>query len=178
LSPAITNTEPRHYFRVAETPSPYSPSWDKAPVLRTLRFTNDPAASPSANGLRLKNTLQSLVPGDYLAIESGTFSFDSYTTFDPQGTETAPIWIAAAPGARVVITRPDASQNNDNLVLAAAGSAFASQPHQGNPTQLTVVHNTFVNAGTAARLSSVAPPDGAKEDTPCARSIARPVPKP
>ena len=42
----------------------------------------------------------------------------------------------------------------NNLVISAAGSAFASQVHQGNPTNLQVVHNTFVNSATAARLSS------------------------
>lgn len=42
----------------------------------------------------------------------------------------------------------------NNLVIGASGSAFASQVHQGNPTNLQVVHNTFVNSGTAARLSS------------------------
>jgi hypothetical protein len=42
----------------------------------------------------------------------------------------------------------------NNLVISAAGNAFASQPHQGNPTNIQVVHNTFVNSGVAARLSS------------------------
>ncbi|MCA8915825.1 MAG: right-handed parallel beta-helix repeat-containing protein [Planctomycetes bacterium] len=43
----------------------------------------------------------------------------------------------------------------NNLCINGAGSAFASQVHQGNPTNLQVVHNTFVNgAGRAAKLSS------------------------
>jgi hypothetical protein len=42
----------------------------------------------------------------------------------------------------------------NNLAIAGAGSAFASQPHQGDPTGITVIHNTFINTGTAARLSS------------------------
>ncbi|HAV63801.1 MAG TPA: hypothetical protein DCY13_15730 [Verrucomicrobiales bacterium] len=42
----------------------------------------------------------------------------------------------------------------NNLVIGAGGSAFASQPHQGSPTRLTVVHNTFINTGMAVRLSS------------------------
>ena len=42
----------------------------------------------------------------------------------------------------------------NNLCINGAGSAFASQPHQGNPVNLQVVHNTFVNSGRAAKLSS------------------------
>jgi len=43
----------------------------------------------------------------------------------------------------------------NNLCINGAGSAFASQVHQGNPTNLQVVHNTFVNgSGRAAKLSS------------------------
>ena len=42
----------------------------------------------------------------------------------------------------------------NNLCINGAGSAFASQVHQGNPINLTVVHNTFVNGGGAARLSA------------------------
>ncbi|MEZ5992545.1 MAG: right-handed parallel beta-helix repeat-containing protein [Planctomycetota bacterium] len=42
----------------------------------------------------------------------------------------------------------------NNLCINGAGSAFASQPHQGNPVNLQVIHNTFVNSGRAAKLSS------------------------
>jgi hypothetical protein len=42
----------------------------------------------------------------------------------------------------------------NNLVISAIGSAFASQNHEANPTNIQVVHNTFVNSATAARLST------------------------
>lgn len=42
----------------------------------------------------------------------------------------------------------------NNLVINAVGSAFASQVHQGNPTNLQVVHNTFINSGRAVNLSA------------------------
>lgn len=42
----------------------------------------------------------------------------------------------------------------NNLVINATGSAFASQVHQGNPTNLQVVHNTFINTGRAVNLSA------------------------
>lgn len=105
----------QQFFQVAETGSPYNPAWDAAPVQRTIRFTNNPATTTSQNGLRLKNAIQALVPGDSLEIAAGTYSFDSYTALDPQGTAEAPIWIRAVPGATVVITRPDANQNIVNI---------------------------------------------------------------
>lgn len=42
----------------------------------------------------------------------------------------------------------------NNLAIGGGGSAFASQPHQGNPVNIQVLHNTFINTGIAARLSS------------------------
>ena len=42
----------------------------------------------------------------------------------------------------------------NNLVMAGAARAFASQPHQGAPTEMRVVHNTFINTGTAVQLSA------------------------
>jgi hypothetical protein len=85
------------------------------PALRTIRFTNNPAATTSQNGARLTTALLALVPGDRLEIGGGTYSFVPYTTLDLQGTVTAPIWITPAPGATVVITRPDANQNIINV---------------------------------------------------------------
>ena len=41
----------------------------------------------------------------------------------------------------------------NNLAMNGAGAAFASQNHQGAPTNLQVVHNTFINAGRAAGLN-------------------------
>jgi hypothetical protein len=41
----------------------------------------------------------------------------------------------------------------NNLAINGAGAAFASQNHQGAPTNLQVVHNTFINSGRAAGLS-------------------------
>jgi len=42
----------------------------------------------------------------------------------------------------------------NNLAMNGAGSAFASQNHQGAPTNLQVVHNTFINTGDAANLNA------------------------
>ncbi len=42
----------------------------------------------------------------------------------------------------------------NNLVVNAAFDAFHSRDHQGQSTNLTVVHNTFVNRGRGANLSN------------------------
>jgi hypothetical protein len=302
--------------------SAYDPSWAGVMPTRVRSIRHEDQSSAEVNGAALKGALQALQPGDRLEIGGGTYSIDSFTALDLQGTAEAPIWITAAAGEKVVITRPNAAQNiinvgvnsptryvcfrglefaggshgirlydcaqlwidrcrvrdtgdvgisanarntsrlhitrnevwntggtgegmylganqgavtmsesvialnhvhdtqngvsqgdgievkqgswgnwivenhvhdcnypcllvygtagrpanivernlcyrsNDNtmqiqgeclvrnnLVIAGAGSAFASQPHQGDPTRLTVVHNTFVNTGTTARLS-------------------------
>lgn len=41
-----------------------------------------------------------------------------------------------------------------NNLIMAGGTAFASQDHQGESVNLAVVHNTIVNTGRAANLSS------------------------
>lgn len=42
----------------------------------------------------------------------------------------------------------------NNLCIGGGGSAFASQTHEANPTNIQVMHNTFINTGIAARLST------------------------
>ena len=44
----------------------------------------------------------------------------------------------------------------NNLAMNGAGSAFSSQVHQGNPTNLQVLHNTFINSGRAASINTAA----------------------
>ena len=42
----------------------------------------------------------------------------------------------------------------NNLVMNGAVAALGSQTHQGSPTNLQVIHNTFINSGRAVSLSS------------------------
>ena len=47
----------------------------------------------------------------------------------------------------------------NNLILGAAQDGIRAQPHQGGvPSNLRIVHNTVINAGTAIRLDQVAGP--------------------
>ena len=50
-----------------------------------------------------------------MEIGNGTWSVNSFWNVVIQGRADAPIWIAAAPGAAPVITRPDANQNVMNV---------------------------------------------------------------
>lgn len=110
---------PSRYFRVLESRSPYDPAWETAPPLRTIQFNYNSGRSATQNGADLKSALQALIAGDRLEIGSGAYSINSLTALDLQGTAAAPIRIAAAPGATVVITRPDANQNIINVGVNA-----------------------------------------------------------
>ena len=55
-------------------------------------------------------------------------------------------------GDNVLQIQGNASSGN-NLAINGAGAAFASQVHR-RPDQPPVVHNTFINSGRAASLSS------------------------
>ena len=99
------------FIRLREGTSPYDPVWESVAPLRTLFFSYDSTRTSEQNGARLKAALVALIPGDRLEITTGTYSINSYTTLNLTGTSVAPIWVTAAPGAQVVITRPDANQN-------------------------------------------------------------------
>ena len=59
--------------------------------------------------------VSTLLPGQRLEIDAGTYVINDLFSIDRQGTAAAPIWIAARPGAVVTITRGDARQNVVNL---------------------------------------------------------------
>lgn len=140
LTAAVAATATAEFFQVKENPSPFDPAWAARPPVRTLSFNYNSALSTDVNGANLKAAIQALVPGDRLEIGSGTYSINSFTTFNLQGSSNAPIWIATAPGASVIITRPDANQNLINL-----GS--------GAPTRyLSIVGMEFVGGSQGIRL--------------------------
>lgn len=115
----IAAADVRGFFQIKENPSPYDPAWSAIAPIRTIPFTYDEAKTAEQNGASLKSAIQALVPGDRLEIGGGTYSIDSYTTFNLQGTDVAPIWIVAAPDQVVTITRPDANQNIINVGAGA-----------------------------------------------------------
>ncbi|HAV64883.1 MAG TPA: hypothetical protein DCY13_21250, partial [Verrucomicrobiales bacterium] len=103
------------FLRLRENKSPYDPAWETVVPLRTIRVNHDGAKTAEQNGASLKAAMLALVAGDRLEVGAGTYSINSFTTINLQGTAAAPIWIVAAEGARVVITRPDADQNLLNV---------------------------------------------------------------
>lgn len=93
----------------------HAPQWSVIPPTQVLSLAWDENQSDTANGAALKSAALALQPGQRLELASGTWSVDSFFSLDLAGTVQAPIWIAAAPGATPVITRPNASQNALNI---------------------------------------------------------------
>lgn len=119
LNLSIGTAAPSGFYRVRETPSPYDPPWSTVMPLRTILFSYNAGLTSAQNGANLTTAIQALLPGDQLVVGAGTYNFASYTSIALQGTSTAPIWIVAAPDAKVVITRPDANQNIINVGASA-----------------------------------------------------------
>lgn len=63
----------------------------------------------------LVRAVAALQPGDELVLAAGTYSIGRMWDIGVSGTADAPIWIVAAEGAKVVLTRPDAKQNVLNI---------------------------------------------------------------
>ncbi len=86
----------------------YEPNWSHISPKRVIQHTH-------ASGTSLVNAVGSLEPGDRLEIASGTYSVERMWDLLVSGTADAPIWIVAAKGAQVIITRPDDRQNVLNV---------------------------------------------------------------
>jgi hypothetical protein len=86
----------------------YEPTWSTIPPKRVIKHS-DP------NGAELVKAVEALQPGDKLELAAGTYSVERMWDIGVSGTAEAPIWIIAAEGAQVVITRPDDKQNVLNV---------------------------------------------------------------
>lgn len=93
-----------------------SPSWHGGQVRRKIRHAYDDRQNEQTNGLRLKQAIEKLRPGDMLLIAPGRYSMGPKLVVDLQGTPEAPIWIIGAGNEQpTIITRPDARQNVMNV---------------------------------------------------------------
>lgn len=88
--------------------SPYDPSWSGIAPKRIVPFTE-------GDGEALVKAVATLAPGDRLEISAGTYRVDRLWDIRASGTAEAPVWIVAAEGAQVVITRSDDRQNVVNV---------------------------------------------------------------
>lgn len=95
--------------------SAYDPGWAAVIPKRVIQHAE-------SNGTALVKAVEALEPGDRLEIAAGTYSIPQMWDVRVSGTAEAPIWIVAAEGARVVITRPDEKQNIINIGQAGAVS--------------------------------------------------------
>jgi hypothetical protein len=86
----------------------YEPTWSTIPPKRVIQHSN-------TNGAALEKAVEALQPGDKLELAAGTYSVERMWDLLASGTADSPIWIVAAEGAQVVITRPDDKQNVLNV---------------------------------------------------------------
>ncbi len=120
-----------------QTGDDYYPAWADTAPTSTILLDYDGGLSSEANGAILADTVAALQPGDKLEIGAGTWSVNRWWNIVLQGSATAPIWIEAAPGAQVIITRPNASQNVMNL-----GSGG------GNTTEYVCIRGLEITGGS------------------------------
>jgi hypothetical protein len=86
----------------------YEPTWSSIPPKRVIQHSD-------SNGAALVKAVEALKPGDKLELAAGTYSVERMWDILASGTADAPIWIVAAKGAQVIITRGDAKQNVINI---------------------------------------------------------------
>ncbi|MGV3755515.1 MAG: right-handed parallel beta-helix repeat-containing protein [Verrucomicrobiota bacterium] len=106
----------------------YSPDWSGITPQRIINHT-------TVDGEALVKAVAALQPGDQLVLASGTYSVNRLWDIRVSGTATAPIWIVAAPGAKVIFTRPDAKQNVVNI-------------GQGGPVQYLCLRGVEITGGS------------------------------
>lgn len=120
----------------AAVASAYFPAWGNAVPDEVIVLEHDGTRTDNQNGAALKAAIEGLTAGQRLEIESGTYSINSLTSFNLQGTSEAPIWVAAREGHTPVITRPNAGQNAMNV-----GSS--------GPTRFLVLEGLEITGGSA-----------------------------
>jgi hypothetical protein len=86
----------------------YEPTWASITSRRIIQHSD-------TNGAALVKAVEALKPGDKLELAAGTYSVEHMWDLLASGTADAPIWIVAAKGAQVIITRGDAKQNVINI---------------------------------------------------------------
>ncbi|MCX6851389.1 MAG: right-handed parallel beta-helix repeat-containing protein [Verrucomicrobia bacterium] len=86
----------------------YEPTWSTIPPKRVIQHSD-------TNGAALVKAVEVLKPGDKLELAAGTYSVEHMWDIGVSGTADSPIWIVAAKGAQVIITRGDAKQNVINI---------------------------------------------------------------
>lgn len=86
----------------------YQPEWSAIAPKRVIPHAG-------GDGAALVKAVEALQPGDKLEIAAGTYSVERMWDVRVSGRREAPIWITAAEGAAVIITRPDAKQNLINI---------------------------------------------------------------
>jgi hypothetical protein len=93
--------------------SRYAPAWSNIAPQRVIKLSGP-------DGDSLVKAVAALQPGDQLVIAAGTYRIERMWDIRVSGTAEAPIWIVAAEGAAVVLTRSDDRQNVVNIGQSGA----------------------------------------------------------
>ncbi len=115
----------------------YYPDWADIAPTNTISLNYSTGRTAEENGADLADAVAALQPGDKLEIGAGTWSVNRWWTINIQGRMNAPIWIEAAAGATVIITRPDANQNVMNLGVGT-----------GNVTEYVCIRGLEITGGS------------------------------
>lgn len=86
----------------------YAPVWSNIAPQRVIKLSGP-------DGDSLVKAVAALQPGDQLVIAAGNYNVERMWDILVSGTAEAPIWIVAAEGAQVVLTRSDDRQNVVNI---------------------------------------------------------------
>ncbi|MFO0940231.1 MAG: hypothetical protein U0930_05635 [Pirellulales bacterium] len=84
----------------------FLPDWAAKAPQNKIDLAYDRSSNTEANGERLRVACQALKAGDRLVLQAGVYSVAKLWKLDCSGEPYKPIWIEAAEGAKVVITRP------------------------------------------------------------------------
>lgn len=106
----------------------YAPDWSGIAPKRVIQHT-------TVDGEALVKAVAVLQPGDQLVLAAGTYSVNRLWDIRVSGTANTPIWIVAAPGAKVTFTRPDEKQNVVNI-------------GQGGPVQYLCLRGVEITGGS------------------------------
>ncbi|QDV09786.1 hypothetical protein Poly30_53460 [Planctomycetes bacterium Poly30] len=118
----------------ADSTTQYDPSWASAPATSTIALDHDGALTDEQNGAIFKAAVSQLQPGDRLVVGDGTWSVDSLFQVSLVGTANAPIRIEAAPGAKPVLTRPDANRPSAPSAGAFEVGTYGRYTGTGTPS--------------------------------------------
>ena len=123
------------FFTITAQAGRYEPAWANVAPKQVIQLQPRPEETAEQRGAALVKATAALVAGDKLVLAAGTYSVERMWDLRASGTAEAPVWIVAAEGADVVITRSDDKQNVINV-------------GQGGPVQFLCLRGLEITGGS------------------------------